>query len=236
MPLPACEDDLAARGLTEAPQSFGSDSLWNYEVGLKTLLAGGRLGMNLAAYQVDWEDAPLSVPNSCGFSFVINGGELDITGFEADIDVQFSDRWSGRFGLAYTNSELAEDTPLLGGVKGDRTPHIPEWQYSLILDYQAPFFNTNNQGFMHFDYQYVDEKFRTFGTPTDERLHLDSYDLVGIRAGIIADRWQLDAYVDNVTNERVELNKANQSFAEFPGLAVFTNRPRTYGLRFTTWF
>jgi iron complex outermembrane receptor protein len=53
-PLPGfCTGDLTALGLGSEPGPFESETLWNYEVGAKTVLANNRVVLNASAYQPD---------------------------------------------------------------------------------------------------------------------------------------------------------------------------------------
>ncbi len=70
----------------------------------------------------------------------------------------------------------------------------------------------------------------------------DSYSLANARLSLIAHEsgWQLDIFVNNITDERAELyhGTGNYEWAfgnsnEYEHVArVYTNRPREYGIRF----
>ena len=62
-----------------APPTYGPDSLWNYELGFKSTLAGGRMTLNGALYYLDWSDI-ISVAGIQGFRYRINGDKASVTG------------------------------------------------------------------------------------------------------------------------------------------------------------
>jgi outer membrane receptor protein involved in Fe transport len=71
-----CGPELASLGYPGGrPKLYNSDSVWSYELGLKTRVADGRLGIQGSAYQIDWKNIQQSVAlNSCGFQFTGNLG------------------------------------------------------------------------------------------------------------------------------------------------------------------
>jgi len=115
--------------------TVGSDSLVNYEVGLKSILFDRTLTLDLAAFYMDWKDIQLSVDFN-GVSGLANAGSARSQGLEASL------QWRPVPGLAlgatgaYTDAKLTSDTPpSVGGFDGDRLPRIPKWSGSLTADY-----------------------------------------------------------------------------------------------------
>lgn len=236
-PIPAsiCGGDLAALGFSEPPPSFESDTLWNYEAGAKTSWAGGRLTVNAAVYRIDWKKPPLAADLRCGFSTLINAGKFKITGAELDIEARPIDGLVLRGGAAYNRGQLAGDLPVLGGIDGDRIPQTPKWTLNASGDYDFPLVSGGSRGFVHLDWRYVGNRVTLFPNSPNYSgfFRLPSYNLVGFRAGATLGRWTVEAFVDNVFDERAILNKTNfaRAFDENPGTAIYTNRPRTGGLK-----
>jgi hypothetical protein len=89
---------------------------------------------------------------------------------------------------------------------------------------------------VHADYRRVGERVTLFpNNPSYVGYYrLPAYDLVGLRAGVQWSRWSVEAFADNVFDERPVLNKTlfYRAFDRIPGTAVVTDRPRTIGLRF----
>ena len=71
----------------QIPAGFGSDSIINYELGLKTSLLDRRLTLNGAIYQIDWSDIQVSqFANSASglrFTYRGNGGKAKVQGRRA---------------------------------------------------------------------------------------------------------------------------------------------------------
>ncbi len=62
----SCSAALASLGKTSAPLTFGADHVWNYELGEKARLLGGRVTINAAGYYEDWADVQKFISLSCG--------------------------------------------------------------------------------------------------------------------------------------------------------------------------
>ena len=54
--------------------SYDSDSLVNYEIGLKTTFLDGRARVNVAAYHIDWKDIQLTAYTPDFVGYTVNGG------------------------------------------------------------------------------------------------------------------------------------------------------------------
>lgn len=234
-----CAADLAAANLDSAPPSFDSDSLWNYEIGLKSSWLDDRLRVNASGYIIDWKDPAYIVSLACGMSLIVNAGQFDIAGFELDAEAELADGLVTRLGLSYTDSELGEDVPLINGVEGDRTPYSPQFTVSASMDYDFPIglFGGGYMGFVHGDVRWVDERITRFpGDPRESTgwgglFNLDPYGEGNLRAGVYSNTWRLELYIQNVWDERPELSKRSWPYSQFPGTPIVTLRPRTFGIQ-----
>jgi iron complex outermembrane recepter protein len=237
VPEAQCSGDLADLGFTRAPRSFESDSLWNYEAGAKTALLDGRLTLNGAAYVIDWKRPPLGVDLLCGFSTIVNAGAFGIAGAEVDLEARPVSGLTLRAGGAYNRGELDGDLPPLGGQDGDRIPMTARLTYNASVDYEFPLpvGGGSVEGFVHLDYRYTGDRVTLFpANPSYVGYYkLPAYDLVGVRGGVAWDHWSVELFVDNVLDERAELNRTDfyRGFDTIPGTAIVSNRPRTYGLK-----
>lgn len=245
-PIPdaLCGGDLAAAGFTDPQPSFGSDNLWNYEIGAKTSWLDDRLRVNASGYLIDWEDPAYVVGFACGFSLIVNAGQFDIMGFELDAEAELADGLVSRLGVSYTDSELGEDVPLVNGFNGDATPYSPQFTASLSLDYDFPIalLGGGYMGFVHGDVRWVDDRITRFpGDPKESTgwgglFNLSSYGEGNLRAGVYSDAWRLELYVMNLWDERPELSKRTWPYSEFPGTPIVTLRPRTFGVQLSREF
>ena len=71
---------------TVLPPDYDPDFLYNYELGLKSRLMGGRLGMNLTLFHMEWDDYQVEVvdPGPLFATLVANVGDAEIDGVSLD--------------------------------------------------------------------------------------------------------------------------------------------------------
>lgn len=229
VPATACAADLASRGLANAPGSFDSDHLWNYEVGAKTDWFDRHLTLNVAAYKIEWSKPQVTDQLGCGFNVFVNAGGLDIYGGEVEAIVRPTDHLTVRGGAGYTDSTLTEDLVFVGGREGDRAPYVPKWTYSASVDYTRPLTPTL-EGFAFLSYQYTGDRYTRFNPNVATAEHLDSYALLNARIGINAGSWSLELFGENLTDERGELDRRFNQYPLTPATYVTVVTPRTFGL------
>jgi outer membrane receptor protein involved in Fe transport len=113
--------------------TYGSDSLINYEAGIKASLLDRRLGFDLTVYHIDWSDIQTTA-NLGGFNYLLNGGRARSNGVEA------SARWNSNGlslsgNIAYNDAVTRDAMAAVGAVAGDRLPYSPRWSGALSADY-----------------------------------------------------------------------------------------------------
>ncbi|WP_114952805.1 TonB-dependent receptor [Sphingosinicella terrae] len=246
VPAASCAEDLASLGLAEAPVSYRSDRLWNYEAGVKASLARQRVGLALSTFHIDWSgiQQPVTLPN-CGFSYVDNLGTARSRGFEAEltvrpltglqiraalgfVDARFRRRVEGGAGGPGTARAIIVD-------KGDRVPFVPRWSGRIATEYRHRL-GRAGQGFVRLEYQFASAYRRapsTVSAAYDPRVYFgQSYGMMMVRLGLEAGRWRVGAFVDNLLDDRTILFNSAE-FVPVTGapLRQSSFRPRTIGLR-----
>jgi len=104
------------------------------EFGVKTSLFDGRALWTNSVFQTDRADIVASDPTNTGTeSFVINFGEVEITGFESEFVGRINDELNLRFGFALLDSEIIETD--LGPFAGNPFANAAEFQATAFADY-----------------------------------------------------------------------------------------------------
>jgi outer membrane receptor protein involved in Fe transport len=226
-----------APGIPSENITYGPDSLWNYELGLKKTMADGRVQLNSAIYYVDWTDIQLVLP--LGFSFGnVNAGKARVIGGELELSARPSEHWELSLALGLNDGELTEDVPNANdpanpnpGFDGDPLPGTPDINLAASAQYNFPLGSFD--GFARFDYTYTGDSTTTFnelsiaGSGESSHFELDAYSLLNLRFGFATGHWTTTIYADNVTDEQAELLIDNSALA----VRVTRNRPRTIGLK-----
>ena len=204
------------RATSTAPTVFDPDIVTNYELGLKTTLWDGRFVLNMAAYQMTWEDMQLvgadpTIQFGWG-QFTANTGEAEIEGFETNFALVASQRWRFDGAFSYTTSEVTEgatvgDTVVIA--VGEQLPLSPRIKWALGAEYGWPL--RNSDGFVRLDWSYVDEQTNategsTLLTSSDllrgTITTMPSYDIGNLIMGIGNESWNIRFALNNITDER----------------------------------
>lgn len=169
--VPLCTPaDLATFG---GQGAWKDETLWNYEVGSKSTVMGGRGVFNVAAYYMDINDLQATVTaGSCSSRLVYNVPKAKSTGVELEFSASTSEHFDFAISASYNNSELGStltstdssgNVSIVGGIeKGKRLPTVPEFQLSAAATYQWHMMH-DSLGYLTATYQYVGSRFTQIG-------------------------------------------------------------------------
>lgn len=250
-------DDISIRD----ERQFTPDQTRNYELGIKSTLAGGALTLNGAIFYIDWIDPQLrSSTVNANIPITVNGDGAESKGIELSANWRATERLQLRGNFSYIESELTSFTPDLirtitppgfgsdfaDGEAGDRLPGSPKTQFSLFGKYDHPLENGNNLVF-NASYSWQGNVLtRTGGRGSG--LTLDSYGVANAAATYEADRWSATLFVDNLFDKFAETGAIgtalnNQVVFDFDGGEVYPRAfsthilpPRQIGVRFKVNF
>ena len=229
-PLPnLCINDPKAG---ENKDRYTSDTIDNYELGLKASALDGALDFTVAAYHIDWTDIKTEIyMGTCGFTYITNAGEAQSQGIEFESTLQLENDLTINFNTSYTKSELTEDNEAIEGEKGDDMTMVPDWNVYLAFD--QGFELLGKQAFIRADYNYYGEYKTHFNTrPEDE---VPSYSYVNLSGRIeISDQATVSVHLNNVFDkEAIKFknarsrdvgNTTSQQYIEFLGERNLTVR------------
>ncbi|WP_339915312.1 TonB-dependent receptor [uncultured Brevundimonas sp.] len=251
--LPLCSPGDAA--IFGGFQSYGDESLWNYEAGFKSRANG--ITFNAAAFYTDIKDLQTTLDaGSCSSRVVFNVPKAHTKGIEAELSAMLAPGFeiglSGSLVEAQFDSTVRDGSgTVIGGIReGNRLPSVPNFQISFNATYTRQI-ASNMDGYVSASIQHVGSRFtqasdqennpRSFvsglpfgGAPgtnaTVLDLELPSYELVNLSAGIEMDNGvDVVAYINNVFDEN-----ALMSFDRERGgrarLGYSVGQPRTVGV------
>ncbi len=250
---PVCSaQDLAIFG---GYQDYGDETLWNYEVGMKSTLGNGAT-LNAAAFYADMEDLQVTLDaGSCSSRITFNVPEAKSSGVEIEYRSQPTDNLELSIAASVINAKFKSTVmdatgSVLGGLEnGNRLASVPEVQLAATATYLFPL--DRGDGFVSATVHYIGDRITQ---PGDQRpgegnfasglafggasgadvtsldLVLASYTILNFRAGVTIDNgWEAAIYMNNATDEN-----ANLSFDRERGgrarLGFRTNQPRTIGV------
>jgi outer membrane receptor protein involved in Fe transport len=253
------------RAATIFPEQYEPDTLKNYELGTKLLVADGRLQLNVTLFDMKWEDFQVEVldpsfsdcpPDPIPPGLLCDGPFQVIVGNVGNAEVQGVE-WSIRtrigngldLGLDGTYLFKAETEDALDVTipvpAGSTLPISAELKYAAYAQYNFPVqFIQGGEMYARVQYSFTDSSLNQLepfpeappgnndNSNTPQRT-MDSYGIADVSAGLSTERWELQAFVDNVADERAELYWNTDDHQTYWGRNnLATNRPREYGLRF----
>ncbi len=227
--------DNQVLGLPQALAAYRSDSLWDYEAGIKTRAFGNYLTVDADVYKIDWSDMQVMGQNPAlgPFSFVANAGAARIVGEEVEAALRLGAlRLSANAG--YADARLSENQTnsniTANGLRGDRIPYVPKVSGSVGADYERDL-GHGWRGSADIDAVYASESFSEFRPTNIYYRRLPAYTAVNLRIGAAsAGRgWGVYAFVDNLF-DRVGIVSETATAISAGHTLVTSIAPRTVGL------
>ena len=205
-----------------------SDEITNYEFGWKTILLDGQLRLNGSAFMVDVEGLQSTIfdPSIVNLFFSDNAANAEISGVEGDFVYYTNvDGLSIAGAFSILDTEITESlVPTNDVIVGKPLAFAPEMQGNIRVRQEFGM-SGGNVGHLQAQLTWSDESDSDIMEPN--RARQDSYSYLDLRAGITAEDYVMELYVNNATDERAEIS--NTFVFDRQRLAV--NRPTTIGLR-----
>jgi iron complex outermembrane recepter protein len=225
-----------------ATTQYESDSIWNYEVGVRSSWMDNRLIANAVAYHIDWSDIQLRTWDvEQSRQNIQNVGEAEIYGLETEISYQVSEGIRLSLSYSHIDAALAEDflnarttPPTVIAAEGDRLPGSAKDSVSLFVDWQTQL-TSNLDLLVSANYVYVGSRPNQFGTVRPSGLPDDrtisSLQTVNLNAGVSHESGlTVSLFASNLFDERE--TQLISGYAAGATLESYTlNRPRTIGVR-----
>ena len=229
-------------GLPAALAAYSSDSLWDYELGIKSTLARG-IYLNLTGYRIDWQNIQVSGRTSgtgSVFGLISNAGAARIWGSEAELSATLLPGLTLSANVGYTDARLSEDqvstVVVAAGKTGDRLPYVPQWTAGASLEYLRPLAGPID-AFFHIDATAMGGSYSSI-SPTDiYRRNLPAYEVGNVRFGLQKndEQWGAYLYINNIADSVAIVSESSSS--NTPGQSlVYSLPPRTFGLNLTYKF
>ncbi len=221
---------------TVLPVTYDQDFLYNYELGFKSRLAGGKYTLNLTAFRMEWKDYQIEVvdPGPLYAVLVANVGDAEIDGVTLDFTAFVFDSLNIGLNLQLLDPKTKADRPELGLASGARLPFSAEEKGSVWLEYTHPQEFAGGNFYARYQWTYMGNSLNGLpgveldGSITPANLQ-PAYQVADAKIGFATDEWEIYAYVDNLTNERAVL--FDQQSAPIGNITI--NWPRTWGLGFS---
>jgi len=232
-----CDTDLHNLGVTAAQiATFRSDSLWDYEGGFKTSWLDHRYTVNATGFVIEWDNIQQLVALPlCGYGYTGNSGKAQSAGAELEVSGRPLPELTVGLGLGYDDAHITQQGIGSPQPVGSPVTQVPDWTVSANLEY-ARHITADWSGFGRIDYSYVGPSYSANNATVNPQTGLAvlfrraGYDIVNLRGGVRGERYELAAFVKNLTDVRANLADAILIGATVPGQPrIEINQPRTIG-------
>ena len=250
------------RGVPFFPVQYDADKLENFEIGTKNTLAGGRIRLNATYFDMSWNDYQLEVvdpsnipcgdenalpPPNCSQPWqkvVANVGNASSQGLEVQFDWAVSQNFTLGANGTWLDAKLDEDVFVTTLVPaGSRLPLSPEFKGAMYAQYNwdVSWFNANN-AWLRLQWSYTGDMLNqveplTLDDGPSPQIVQPSYNIGDLRFGLDHDKWSLQLYINNITDERAVLFANPYEFDYYYDRSrVTVNRPRSFGIRWIQRF
>jgi outer membrane receptor protein involved in Fe transport len=251
VPAAACATDFQNFGITNAPQTFSSDTVNSFEVGAKNNF-DNRVKIASSIYYIRWNNIQQTVvPPICQISFITNLGTAVAKGIDIQGDIALTDSFTAELSAGYTDARYTQDSRLTpvetspvvatgDAIVGQSGQPAPPVTVSLGLEYK--FSVAAHDAFVRVDDEFEGRP-KWVGAGQDAstlqydpaNYTISSTNFASARGGLSFGDLQVEAFVDNLTDTHTV---TNYNWTIDPGDGTsrlerqFTFRPRTFGLTF----
>lgn len=186
----------AATGV--ASPMFKPSSTWSYELGVRGHVLDRKLRVNMAAFLNDTTDEQLFTFNPVAAQFSVTNANTRTYGSELELAATPLTGLTLSGALALLNAQVTKAPANSGVSVGNVVPYAPTITASLAAQYERPMEVGRLSGnlFGRVEYQYVGSR----QIDPANSYALDPYSVVNLRAGWMAQTFDVYAYANNLFN------------------------------------
>ena len=224
------------------PATYASDTVVNYEAGVKGALLNHRLTFDAALFWIDWNNIEVQERDPASqLLFFGNGQSARSRGLELNGEYI---PWKGMTvsgNATYTDAELT--APLVGGASADayapagsRLPNVAKYTGNVSAEQTFPLGEV--QGFVGGTVTYLGERQAAFAAAQGiARASLPGFTNLDVRGGLRFTDLTVNLYVRNVTNELgIVSGDLTSSTTPALGYTFVVAQPRTFGINIVRTF
>lgn len=230
-----------------------TDTVWSYDLGLKSTWLDRRLLVNVSLFYLDWTNLQrnfnlLQFNPICTPVIAANVGGVHVQGVELEFMYMPIPSVTMNAAVAYTDAKVAATVPGVNDSlgkpleKGDAIENVAPLtvsagaEYRFATPYLSEHFDGDYSGFVRVDWRYVGER---MGLNTGDKASLradpirsqfiaDPYQLTDLRLGVTSEEWSAWIYASNLFNEKAIYDAYRISW--LPTLhSASVSDPRTIG-------
>ncbi|MFT6529527.1 MAG: outer membrane receptor protein involved in Fe transport [Psychrosphaera sp.] len=188
----------------ESVETYGKDTVKNYELGIKGFSRG--LTYSADIYMVKWDDPQLNTGTAWwAFFMAQNGIAAETSGLELESSVALTDDVTMRVGYAFTKAELTDDliqpqSLAVTAEAGQQLPGVAEHVFSLNLSHSTEIMYGIDMTSRLSGY-YQSESTNTVVPTSTLYDEFDGFSIWNASVNFIKGDWGVSIYIKNLGNE-----------------------------------
>lgn len=210
----------------DTPLGWESDSLWNYELGVRAGLLDNRIQLDSSLFYIDWSDIQVRLTRPDNTTYGTNAGSARIYGLETSVNIDLTEDLSWQTNLTLMDAQLTEDvlnaSPVLRD--GYKLPGASDVQLANTATWRLPI--TTLQPVVILQHRYLSEAPMTISEQTTP---VGGYHQVDLRLNLTQGNLGFSIYGTNLTDEYAAAFGYGTSATPQYGRQSFLIRPRTFG-------
>ncbi|WP_437918848.1 TonB-dependent receptor [Sphingobacterium sp. LRF_L2] len=203
----------------------------NYEVAIKNNLFSNKLKINVTAFYLQQKDQQVSTSNDGVNYLILNAGDMNNLGIEAEIAAVPVDNLSIEWNAAWSDAKYAKlemydlTSASVIDYKDNRPINNPNFLSMLATQYNYPLAKNERSIslFARAEYKYVGNYYLDFVN----QYYQSAYGIINARAGITAERFEIAAWGRNLNDKR---------YMSWGYGSYMLGNPRMYGVTSTYRF
>ena len=215
-------------------REFDNETAINYEGGFKSSWFDDRLFVNASGFALFYDDIQVAslVSDPLPGRIVQNAGSARSLGSELEVTALPLEGLQLNVAYGFTDAQFTdfEDAPG-GDATGEQLPNAPRHTLSTVGEYAHPVFDNFGDAYFRVEYSFTSS---FTSTPDVDARVFDSFDVFNFRLGLRADRFDIEAFVENAFNEKYATGATGGGvIANFFGVAepVEVGTGRRFGVR-----
>lgn len=242
-----------SRIATKTLLNFKSDSLSNYEVGIKYQSLDTSFKLNISAYLSKWRDIQSYQFAAGGTPRLENVGSARLWGVDLEALYKLGSAQTLRATVGWNNSQITnteshfgalDDAPSFGAQLGESLPGAPQFTAGAFITHEFSVWDTIAA--LELSYNYVTDAKLIFNAENTPRA--SDYHLMHVRLNIDLEPIQLSLFLQNLLNSQTNVAPFNNPFNierqrnEYSEISSISShqvtplRPRTIGLSLSWYY
>ena len=173
--------------------TYDEETLWSYEIGLKSISMDQRLHLNAAVFYMDINDMQVMEALDPYVGYITNAAEATAYGAELEITAKITGSLTLNGGIGYTNAEFDKFSDANGDYSGNKNPFAPEYSFNIGAQYRQPSGFYARADVIGYGKMYLDK---------ENEYPKDAYILVNAKIGYETERFDTYLYGKNIFDKK----------------------------------